>query len=67
MNSIFATCCACNGSGVETFGITVYEHGCGFSHPSTDERPCTYCSGEGVVETRVEPITLEDLEAMEPV
>lgn len=62
MNFIFATCPACDGSGVETFGVTVYEHGCGFSHPSTDERECPYCHGAGTVETEVEPITLEDLE-----
>lgn len=63
MNFIFSTCPLCDGSGVETFGITVYEHGCGFSHGSTDERPCPACDGEGVVEIKVELITLEDLEA----
>jgi|GEM_PF-7073153 len=41
------TCEACDGSGVEVFGITVYEPGCGFSHPSTDERPCGHCAGLG--------------------
>lgn len=40
-------CPTCCGSGVEVFGITVYEHGCGFSHPSTDERPCERCRGYG--------------------
>lgn len=40
-------CPACDGTGVEVFGITVYEHGCGFSHPSTDERPCGHCGGTG--------------------
>lgn len=62
MNFITATCPACDGSGVEVFGVTVYEHGCGFSHPSTDERPCGQCAGEGVIEVAVELITIADLE-----
>lgn len=65
MPFIFAECSACDGSGVETFGITVYEPGCGFSHPSsTDERPCSKCNGTGEEEYDAEPITLEDLECM---
>jgi hypothetical protein len=40
-------CDACDGSGVEVFGTTVYEHGCGFSHDDTDERPCPQCHGDG--------------------
>jgi hypothetical protein len=40
-------CECCDGSGVEVFGVTVYEHGCGFSHDSTDERPCKECGGTG--------------------
>lgn len=40
-------CDACNGSGVEVFGIWVYEPGCGFGHDSTDERPCGKCAGAG--------------------
>jgi DnaJ-class molecular chaperone len=41
------TCEACEGSGVEVFGTWVYEHGCGFGHNSTDERPCGACNGAG--------------------
>lgn len=41
------TCEACDGSGVEVFGTTVYEPGCGFPHSSTDERPCSTCGGAG--------------------
>lgn len=41
------TCEACDGSGVEVFGVWVYEHGCGFGHNSTDERPCERCGGLG--------------------
>ncbi len=43
-------CEACDGSGVEVFAIRVYEHGCGFAHDSTDERPCRECGGSGRVE-----------------
>lgn len=41
------TCPACDGSGVEVFGIRVYEPGCGFAHDSSDERPCPECRGDG--------------------
>jgi DnaJ-class molecular chaperone len=37
----------CEGSGVETFNIVVYEPGCYFTHDSTDERPCPECNGNG--------------------
>lgn len=40
-------CSRCDGTGVEVFGVTVYEHGCGFSHRDTEERPCTKCDGAG--------------------
>lgn len=40
-------CDACDGSGVEVFGVRVYEHGCGFAHDSSDERPCERCGGVG--------------------
>lgn len=43
-------CPECLGSGVEVFAVTVYEHGCGFSHTSTDERPCRECGGTGRAE-----------------
>lgn len=46
-------CEACDGSGVEVFSVTVYEHGCGYSHDSTDERPCRVCDGAGRI--RPEP------------
>lgn len=42
-------CPACDGSGVEVFAVTVYEPGCGYSHDSTDERPCPTCNGVGEV------------------
>ena len=41
------TCEACDGSGVEVYGVTIFEHGCGFHHDSTDERPCRECEGRG--------------------
>jgi hypothetical protein len=40
-------CGMCEGSGVETFNIVVYEPGCYFTHDSTDERPCPECNGNG--------------------
>ena len=48
-------CPACDGSGVEVFGITVYEPGCCFSHDSTDERPCRLCDGSGLADRKYEP------------
>lgn len=57
----FETCDHCHGSGVETFGCWVYEHGCGFPHRDIEERPCSKCSGNGECEFEVEPITLDDL------
>lgn len=41
------TCDDCGGSGVYAVRVTVYEHGCGFPHDDTDERPCERCGGEG--------------------
>jgi ssDNA-binding Zn-finger/Zn-ribbon topoisomerase 1 len=41
---IASRCPECNGSGVIVYGVTVYEHGCGFPHDDTDERPCPECS-----------------------
>lgn len=41
------TCEACDGSGVQAFRVSVYEHGCGFPHDDTDERPCPECLGDG--------------------
>jgi DnaJ-class molecular chaperone len=49
------TCDACDGYGNEVFGITVYEPGCGFSHDSTDERPCKHCGGAGVIYREAQP------------
>jgi hypothetical protein len=40
-------CTACDGSGIQTFRVTVYEHGCGFPHDDSDERPCPHCFGRG--------------------
>jgi len=45
--SPFVPCGYCEGSGVEVYGVTVFEHGCGFHHDSTDERPCRECGGNG--------------------
>lgn len=56
MNFIFAICPNCDGSGVEAFRATVYEHGCAFPHDDSDERPCPTCCGEGVLETTVAEI-----------
>lgn len=56
-------CRACDGYGVEVFGTTVYEPGCGFSHASSDERPCPHCHGDG---GRIgEAKTVRDLEDIE--
>ena len=40
-------CDACDGSGVEVFGVWVYEPGCSFGHMSDDEVPCGKCNGAG--------------------
>lgn len=48
-------CPCCNGSGVEVFGVIVYETGCGFSHDSSDEMPCSECDGTGEVWEDCEP------------
>lgn len=61
MDRIFVECSVCNGSGVEAFLVRVFEHGCGFAHDDTDERPCRQCDGNGLEEVDAEPITLEDL------
>jgi hypothetical protein len=58
---IVEDCPACDGYGVTAHRVTVYEHGCGFPHSDTDERPCERCGGAGYIEDDVEPITLEDL------
>jgi DnaJ-class molecular chaperone len=47
------TCGMCEGSGVETFNIVVYEPGCYFPHDSTDGRPCPECNGAGVIVSEV--------------
>jgi len=49
------TCDVCDGSGVEAFRVTVYEHGCGFPHDDTDERPCRGCGGAGIWIGEAEP------------
>lgn len=43
----WVTCGACDGSGVIAHRVTVYEHGCGFSHDDTTEEPCGKCNGVG--------------------
>lgn len=40
-------CPACEGTGITGQRITVYEHGCGFPHYDTEERPCARCNGAG--------------------
>lgn len=41
------TCGVCDGRGYTLHRVTVYEHGCGFPHDDTDERPCEHCGGYG--------------------
>lgn len=38
-------CPACDGAGIQVYRVTVYEHGCGFPHDDSDERPCGLCGG----------------------
>lgn len=53
----FTTCPYCGGEGIEVFRVTVYEHGCGFPHDDSDERPCRECNGSGWVnEYGAEPL-----------
>lgn len=49
-------CPACDGSGVEVYGVTVYEPGCSHSHDSTDERECGCCRGTGEIWKRCWPV-----------
>lgn len=66
------TCPCCDGSAVIAKRVYVYEHGCGFSHPDTEEEQCPQCEGAGQIlvegppirpeDVEGEPITLEDLE-----
>jgi hypothetical protein len=49
------TCPCCEGSGIEVYGITVYEPGCSFSHDSSDERECKECGGTGWFVDDVDP------------
>jgi hypothetical protein len=48
-------CPECRGAGHTVHRITVYEHGCGFPHDDTEERPCERCRGEGGWIDDVEP------------
>lgn len=41
------TCEVCGGSGERLESITVYEHGCGFSHDDVYSRVCEQCGGAG--------------------
>lgn len=41
------TCAACDGKGYTVHRVAVYEHGCGFPHDDSEERPCPECSGYG--------------------
>jgi hypothetical protein len=45
------TCPDCDGFGTIASRVTVYEHGCAFSHDDTDECPCATCDGFGTVIT----------------
>lgn len=49
-------CEACDGSGVEVFAVRVYEHGCGFAHDGSDERPCRHCNGTGMAPKKQPPL-----------
>ena len=40
-------CPTCGGEGYTVHRITVYEHGCGFPHDDSEERPCENCKGAG--------------------
>jgi len=40
-------CTACDGEGHTVHRISVYEHGCGFPHDDSEERPCDKCGGLG--------------------
>jgi hypothetical protein len=60
-SAMFVDCDHCDGSGVIASRVTVYEHGCGFPHNDTDERPCPECDGTGQREVEVEPITPGDI------
>lgn len=48
-------CDACDGSGVLGRTVTVYEHGCAWSHQDTEEWPCSECKGEGGYLAEMEP------------
>jgi hypothetical protein len=43
----WAICDCCCGEGSIPYGITVYEVGCGYSHPDTLDKRCDNCSGWG--------------------
>jgi len=47
-------CAMCGGTGYLVARVTVYEHGCGFPHDDTDERPCPHCGGFGHIVTTCE-------------
>lgn len=42
-----SVCECCDGTGEIIFAITDYSPGCGFSHESSDGRPCEECNGTG--------------------
>ena len=43
------TCPHCEGAGVTSHRITVYEAGCAFPHDDSDERKCEECDGFGTI------------------
>jgi hypothetical protein len=58
---ILVNCPVCAGYGAIGVRIDVYEHGCGFSHPDVDEKPCPECEGTGGILTESERFVLEDM------
>lgn len=50
-------CPVCQGEGIEVYRTFIYEHGCGFGHDSSDERPCPECGGAGYITTNWELIS----------
>jgi RecJ-like exonuclease len=53
-------CPRCDGYGAIGHTVTVYEHGCAFPHPDTEEIPCPECKGDGQVLVEYQPVLLED-------
>ena len=55
---VIITCKACDGQGFTVHRVTVYEHGCGFPHNDSEERPCERCGGHGEFIEEAEGVTV---------